>query len=1181
MQLGFNKSLSIVVSLTLAICPVNTAFAQDGTEVSSIVSQSGSAPRETSDTIFQKEESTATTDAAPPCANSPECEEGPISGADAPVSPTDSSTHLDITAEDILSEDELAAAYSKLMQRSAWDYSNATFADIIVYAEQYIGTEYVWGGKDWNRDGGFDCSGFVNWVYNHVAGMGIDSDYTNAASLYKYCTPVSEADAQPGDIVFWKGTYSNINYISHVGIYCGNGIALDAGDPIGYDRVDSIKNMYGNTAERVYGRLVTLNSSPTSLNASNVLVHVPDQIYTGGELTPKVTITYAGNTLIEGRDYNVSYIDNVSTGTATAYIDGIGSYTGTVAATFEVYAPTLADGTYKIAAAEENSLVIDIPGASKSTGASIQLYKSNGTFAQAFTVQKTSDGFYTIRNENSGKYLSLIVDPRSYGTANSIAQDIYSDDAYHKWSIRLSSSGDYVISSALDGQYVFDIAGGNLSNCTSVRSYLSNGTAAQRWSFSASESMRERLDELAAANAGTVAAGTYRICSSIDKTAVLDAEGASKADGTKVQAYESNGTDAQLWRADADDAGYITLINVNSGKALDVAGGESASGTAVQLYEPNGTWAQKWVAVADGASVKLVSALDDSMCLDLSGGSSSNGTGAQIYLSNGTAAQRWSFSASESMRERLDELAAANAGTVAAGTYRICSSIDKTAVLDAEGASKADGTKVQAYESNGTDAQLWRADADDAGYITLINVNSGKALDVAGGESASGTAVQLYEPNGTWAQKWVAVADGASVKLVSALDDSMCLDLSGGSSSNGTGAQIYANNDTNAQRWNFAQPACPKTLDDGNYVFKNGLNQSFAMDVEGASTSENANVQLYEVNNTNAQIYHVKWEYGFYYISNVNSGRFITIDSNTYNVQQTTLAQSDDYAWKLSSNFDGSYVFTHASTGLTLGAVSNGAANGVNISGANASGVADDWLLEKKSSVIYVDMNVSLDEFANMNDAINSASYSDIRNALDPENYSVSSNEYCMFIDCRGYTGTVTADQINQMIENTSSGRSGVFRGQGQAILNAARKAGINEMYFMAHMMIETGWGTSQMARGKWYIDGTYYNFIGWGAFDSNPDSAYDYARDYGWNSISAALDGAAEKLSKFYIYAGQETVYEMRWNPDKGSVECTHQYCTSITWAKSIAQTMGYNYVKFVGPISKMNASYIVPVYE
>ena len=44
--------------------------------------------------------------------------------------------------------------------------------------------------------------------------------------------PLSEA--KPGDLVFFKGTYNTANYITHVGIYAGEGRMYHAGNPIGY-----------------------------------------------------------------------------------------------------------------------------------------------------------------------------------------------------------------------------------------------------------------------------------------------------------------------------------------------------------------------------------------------------------------------------------------------------------------------------------------------------------------------------------------------------------------------------------------------------------------------------------------------------------------------------------------------------------------------------------------------------------------------------------------------------------------------------------------------------------------------------------------------------------------------------------------------------------------------------------
>lgn len=240
----------------------------------------------------------STADSTSESAEAPSSDSAPVPGADAPQSPTNAETHIEASVEDFASEEELDEAYSKLMMRSARDYSSATFADVLVYADQYVGLPYVWGGKDLYRDGGFDCSGFVNWVYNHVCGMNINSDYTSAASLYyNYCTPISEKDARPGDIVFWKGTYGSLDYISHVGIYCGNGVTIDAGDPIGYDRVTDIKNMNGKTAERVYGRLVSLSDTSIRLDSAIVKARVSDRAYTGSAQEPKPTVVAAGSVL--------------------------------------------------------------------------------------------------------------------------------------------------------------------------------------------------------------------------------------------------------------------------------------------------------------------------------------------------------------------------------------------------------------------------------------------------------------------------------------------------------------------------------------------------------------------------------------------------------------------------------------------------------------------------------------------------------------------------------------------------------------------------------------------------------------------------------------------------------------------------------------------------------------------
>ena len=90
---------------------------------------------------------------------------------------------------------------------------------IVSTAKQYLGVPYKWGGTD---PSGFDCSGFVYYV---LRSNGINVSRTQAA-MYSEGTPVSKANLQPGDAVFFQNTYKA--GLSHVGIYVGNGQFIHA-----------------------------------------------------------------------------------------------------------------------------------------------------------------------------------------------------------------------------------------------------------------------------------------------------------------------------------------------------------------------------------------------------------------------------------------------------------------------------------------------------------------------------------------------------------------------------------------------------------------------------------------------------------------------------------------------------------------------------------------------------------------------------------------------------------------------------------------------------------------------------------------------------------------------------------------------------------------------------------------
>lgn len=109
-----------------------------------------------------------------------------------------------------------------------------TFAALIAEAEKYIGYPYVWGGS--NPSTSFDCSGFVSWVLTQ-SGV-CSTGRLGAQGLYNISTPVSSANAKPGDLIFFVGTYDTTG-ISHVGIYVGGGQMLHCGDPIQYANINT------------------------------------------------------------------------------------------------------------------------------------------------------------------------------------------------------------------------------------------------------------------------------------------------------------------------------------------------------------------------------------------------------------------------------------------------------------------------------------------------------------------------------------------------------------------------------------------------------------------------------------------------------------------------------------------------------------------------------------------------------------------------------------------------------------------------------------------------------------------------------------------------------------------------------------------------------------------------------
>lgn len=112
--------------------------------------------------------------------------------------------------------------------------------NVVIYAYNFIGTKYVYGGT---TPAGFDCSGFVKYVYAH---FGINLPRTSG-DQFSNGTYVSKDDLIPGDLVF----FGDGGRISHVGMYVGEGCYIHSPQTGDYVKISVLSNRRYMGARRV------------------------------------------------------------------------------------------------------------------------------------------------------------------------------------------------------------------------------------------------------------------------------------------------------------------------------------------------------------------------------------------------------------------------------------------------------------------------------------------------------------------------------------------------------------------------------------------------------------------------------------------------------------------------------------------------------------------------------------------------------------------------------------------------------------------------------------------------------------------------------------------------------------------------------------------------------------------
>nr|WP_236784937.1 peptidoglycan-binding protein [Alteribacter salitolerans] len=203
----------------------------------------------------------------------------------------------------------------------------------------------------------------------------------------------------------------------------------------------------------------------------------------------------------------------------------------------------------------------------------------------------------------------------------------------------------------------------------------------------------------------------------------------------------------------------------------------------------------------------------------------------------------------------------------------------------------------------------------------------------------------------------------------------------------------------------------------------------------------------------------------------------------------------------------------------------------------------------------------------------------DVLKHLDPEQ-----NDILQHLVLDRSTG-LSVSQVNLALNG-----KGVLDGMGQAFLDAGRLHEVNELYLLSHALLESGHGTSSLARGievgknqdgnpevvndnnrsKLTEIKTTYNMFGIGAFDHDAHRLGAIrAYERSWFSPEEAIIGGAEFVRHGYFDNGQNTLYKMRWNHlYLNSWRGYSQYATDMGWAVKQLPLMRSLYNQMDNPI-------------
>lgn len=392
--------------------------------------------------------------------------------------------------------------------------------------------------------------------------------------------------------------------------------------------------------------------------------------------------------------------------------------------------------------------------------------------------------------------------------------------------------------------------------------------------------------------------------------------------------------------------GYVRIKN-KIGGYLDIRGYDPDDHAIVQVYHyEEGNRSQMWLLedvtdyciVKDGI-YKVRSALDNNYVFDIKGNNIEEGK-MQLFHDEDSSVQQYEF-----IREK---------------DYYIVRSVYANKWLDITLPATNNAEVKLFVNHNGLENQWVLEDAGN-GYF-YIRSNRDYYLDVKNGQAVDHANIQIYRFHGGNDQKWLldpvkhkvtydanggidppapqTKEYGEALTLSSARPNRDGYDFLGWATTSSATTATYQPGGTYTQNANVTLYAVWRKLPDpvsvqpGIYVIHSAIDDAYCLDITDSSTENNANIQLYQREDTNVQKFRVvQGVDGYSFIQSVYNGRWLGIKTpieDNSNVKLYDTNTGEENLWGFEDAEDG-YVFIRSKTGYYLDVQGDRASNNANI----------------------------------------------------------------------------------------------------------------------------------------------------------------------------------------------------------------------------------------------------------